>query len=107
MKNGQQKIILKLEKYDVVSFDIFDTLLKRNVQNPTDVFRYIEQKNNLEGFAEKRILAEINARKKKNGNEILLSDIYDELGKIGAEVELEAEAHLLTVNWDMLPVFEW
>lgn len=36
-------IIKQIEKYDVVSFDIFDTLLKRNVKKPTDIFRYMEK----------------------------------------------------------------
>lgn len=35
-------ILEQIEKYDVISFDIFDTLLKRNVSTPIDVFAYIE-----------------------------------------------------------------
>lgn len=51
-------IINQIEKYDIVSFDIFDTLLKRNVKNPTDVFEYIENKHNKADFCERRIAAE-------------------------------------------------
>ena len=29
----------RLEKYSEISFDIFDTLIKRDVPKPTDVFR--------------------------------------------------------------------
>ena len=43
-------IIKQIEKYDVVSFDIFDTLLKRNVKKPTDIFRYMEKKYQKECF---------------------------------------------------------
>lgn len=37
------RIINQIKDYDIVSFDIFDTLLKRNVEKPTDVFKYIEK----------------------------------------------------------------
>ena len=57
-----EKIISQIEDYDVVSFDIFDTLLKRNVKRPTDVFYYIEKKWNKKGFGEARIKAENMAR---------------------------------------------
>ena len=54
-------------KYSVISFDIFDTLLKRDVYKPKDLFELIEQgycsnlslKSDLsvlQGFAEKRLL---------------------------------------------------
>ena len=32
------KIIKKIEKYKYISFDIFDTLIKRNVEKPSDIF---------------------------------------------------------------------
>ena len=34
----------KLLNYDVISFDIFDTLIKRDIKEPTDVFELIEKK---------------------------------------------------------------
>ena len=34
----------KCRKYNVVSFDIFDTLLKRDVFFPADVFKLVEKK---------------------------------------------------------------
>ena len=36
-----EKIIEEIKYYKAVSFDIFDTLLKRNVTEPTDVFEII------------------------------------------------------------------
>ena len=74
------KILKEIKNYDIVSFDIFDTLLKRNVKEPTDVFSYMEKKYQINGFREKRIEAEKAARKKKNGLEISLEDIYAEFG---------------------------
>ena len=32
------KIIEKIQKYKYISFDIFDTLIKRNVEKPSDIF---------------------------------------------------------------------
>ena len=78
----------QLHTIKAVSFDVFDTTLQRVVY-PKEVFALAEVEaikqlgRELEGFAEKRILAEINARKKKqrsfNHSEISLEEIYDEL----------------------------
>ncbi|GAA8357863.1 hypothetical protein KH0195_23590 [Helicobacter pylori] len=38
-------------KYDVISFDIFDTLLLRPFIKPTDLFLYIETKYNIIRFS--------------------------------------------------------
>lgn len=99
-------IINQIEKYDIVSFDIFDTLLKRNVKKPTDVFEYIEKKNNKTGFCEQRIAAEKRARRKKNGVEVTLSDIYAEMPYDFSSEELEAEGELLIANDWILPVYK-
>lgn len=99
-------IINQIEKYDIVSFDIFDTLLKRNVKKPTDVFEYIEKKNNKTGFCEQRIAAEKRARSKKNGVEVTLSDIYAEMPYDFSSEELEAEGELLIANDWILPVYK-
>ena len=54
----------KLANADVVTFDIFDTLLVRKVSHPTDAFRLIEAMlPENRGFAEERQLAERRARK--------------------------------------------
>lgn len=42
-----------LETVDVISFDIFDTLLKRNVPNNSEIFNIIEKKSGVFGFAKK------------------------------------------------------
>lgn len=99
-------IINQTEIYDIVSFDIFDTLLKRNVKKPTDVFKYIEKKHNKTGFCEQRIAAEKRARAKKNSSEITLSDIYAEMPYDFSNKELEAEGELLIANDWILPVYK-
>ena len=51
-------ILKQIENYDIVSFDIFDTLLKRNINKPTDIFAYVEKKHNQVGYCNNRINAE-------------------------------------------------
>lgn len=101
------KIISSIKDFDVVSFDIFDTLLKRDVKKPSDVFEIIEKKLAIPGFANKRIYAEKIAREKKGEEEITISDIYAEMEDDYHELELNQESELLRVNIDMLPVFEY
>ncbi len=43
-KLGEEDILLKIDSCDVISFDIFDTLLVRNTLQPTDVFENIQMK---------------------------------------------------------------
>ena len=100
-------LLIVIKKYDVISFDIFDTLLKRNVDQPTDVFAYVGQKIGDSKFVEHRIEAEKKARKINKGSEITLKDIYQEFGIDYSQEELEAESILLTANIDMLPVFKY
>lgn len=102
-----ERLISIIRNFDIVTFDIFDTLLKRNVSNPSDVFEYIGKKIGNPEFAKKRILAEICARGKKKDKEVTLQDIYKEYGEDYSELELEAEEELLVVNSDILPVFQY
>lgn len=75
-------VIAKLAGYQYVSFDIFDTLLRRDVPKPGDVFELMEQgipRHNgfaVSDFAAKRMAAERLARSKSD-TEITLDDIYD------------------------------
>lgn len=57
---SSQKLIKEIFESDVkvISYDIFDTLLKRNVDNPTRVFEIIENEKSLNSFRENRINAE-------------------------------------------------
>ncbi len=111
-------LIEKCKRYDVISFDIFDTLLKRDVMAPTDVFKLIEidydQKNGCHScFAQKRITAEYNLRKAYNLREVTLDEIYGELDFSPEQCcflknrELEFEKELLHMNPPMKKVFEY
>jgi len=110
-----EKIMTQIRNYSIVSFDIFDTLLKRNVYEPKDVFVYIETilQNRYPNFTEKRLFAEKTAREKNKGHEVSLHDIYNEYEGINSreiselmELELMAEEQLLIVNNDILQVYK-
>ena len=71
-----------MERY--ISFDVFDTLIKRSVAQPTDIFRLMETASDNQGqslpkgFAGKRIEAERSVTKKK-GKPATFKEIYDKL----------------------------
>ena len=98
----------KLKKYDVVFFDVFDTLLKRDVAEPTQVFSLLEAQSRIPGFAESRIKAEISSRSRKT--EVTLDDIYaDALLKEYAWVkplEIELELKLSRCNTPVKALYD-
>ncbi len=98
-----------INNVDVVSFDIFDTLLIRPFVNPVDLFQHIGNEYNLPEFPEKRIQAESAARLKVPSGEITLNEIYDEIDskyRFLKEVELRVEIDLIRPNKNILNYFE-
>lgn len=108
-----QKIYEKVKRYRYVSFDIFDTLVLRNVSCPEDVFSIVEYrmqkkyKNN--DFRKIRIAAESQARHNIDG-EITLDDIYlhipykDEQITAFKKCEIDTEITVCTANAEMMPL---
>ena len=107
----------RLIKYDVISFDIFDTLILRNVSEPKDVFAFLATKYSLLDFAKIRVEEERKLREKKReiyGNhEVTIREIYDEIYKltsinpqIGIRNELEEEKNFCYANPYMKIVFD-
>lgn len=75
-----ESIVKRISKKEYVSFDIFDTLIKRDVKKPTDVFVIIEHNYKICDFYKRRIEAEKRARKGKVDTTIdEIYDIYNEL----------------------------
>ena len=66
-----EDVLKKTEKYDVITFDVFDTLLIRDVLKPVDVFRF--SYGEIGRYI--RILAEMRARKASETGEVTLADI--------------------------------
>ena len=80
--NLNLKIIKKaILKKEVVSFDVFDTLVCRNCLNPNDIFYYVEKKYNsilddkISDFKAKRIEAYHQAKKVYEVEEVTLDQI--------------------------------
>lgn len=73
-----------MESAEVVSFDVFDTLLMRRVLKPTDVFRRMEEElgSSVKGFCAWRVEAERVARQQapaSHASEVTLEEVYDVL----------------------------
>lgn len=99
------KMVKKVSKYDVISFDVFDTLMLRRVNSPEDVFELIGEKLGVINYKVKRIFAEQEARRRSPSGEVTLKDICDILKELYSiesskayEVELETERELCFAN---------
>ena len=118
MQEEFQKLKKLIDQYDVVSFDVFDTLLLRNVLKPTDLFLAMNdcalEQYRIVDFAEERILAEVKSRVGHENNETTLEDIYEVLAskfhqgmqKL-MEKELQLETKFLVVNPWMHEIYEY
>lgn len=107
----------KIKDYDVISFDIFDTLIFRPVSQPTDVFYLIGERLGMLDFKNVRMWAEWDARVKcklRNGHmEVSLKDIWENLAQdtgldaeTGICLECEIEEELCYANPYMLAVWQ-
>lgn len=101
------KLISKyiLRHYQYISFDVFDTLIERKVNKPSDIFAIVgknilgEEKS--EEFRELRKRAESSVREAKQHTEINLEEIYEELSKVydwGMIKRLKNEEIRLEIN---------
>ena len=103
------------EKTKIVSFDVFDTLLKRTTYFPTDVFVLLGEKFKHElssgffcNFADIRCNAEYQKRQESKTDEITLDEIYDYMASTYGidksladklkNAELEIEKDVLTMR---------
>lgn len=98
-----------LKKYEIISFDIFDTLLNRPYINPYDILKHIEKYTESPGFAKNRYSAEGIARKKSKKEDITFDEIYenvDEKFKHLKKIELLFEETLLKTNKKTFKIYE-
>ncbi len=107
----------KIYQYDIISFDIFDTLIFRPVSDPTDLFFFLGSELGILDFKHIRTEQERKARKeqyKKNGSyEVTLSDIWKQIEQeigidavSGMKLEQELEMQLCYANPYMKEKFE-
>lgn len=101
----------KINKAEVISFDIFDTLLLRPYLKPTDLFRHMEESYHANGFANARIEAEKTTRKlHREKEEVSLDEIYEQISKPFQnfkEKELEWEGQVSQANPEIKQIFEY
>ena len=107
--------IIEDKGYDVVSFDIFDTLIKRNVNKSSDVFGVLENEYRKYFKAEKPI-AELRkqAESMVNIDSATLDDIYSVITSLSnsekewlKDREIYLETKLCQKNRNMYDVFTW
>lgn len=104
------KLKAAIDRHQIITFDIFDTLLIRRVSEPHDVFKLMEYNLGLNDFATKRIQAEQSARHNTKKEEVTLLDIYNQdrtLTKDLMRKELETEATVLCVNPPIKSIFNY
>ncbi len=115
------RIKYKLLKYKKVSFDIYDTLIKRDIGKPVDVF-YLLAQEYISVFGEKRTAEEIInmrldaqkcAENNKDTEEISIYEIYlnsgfgDKERKFLLDKEMELEYKLSCRNPLIGQVYDW
>ena len=97
----KEYIINQAQQFDVVTFDVFDTLIIRDVKNPTDIFslaygrigRYI------------RVISEIIARRKSETGEVTLADI-SKICPFSCDKELVIENEYCRANPILFDVYK-
>lgn len=100
-----------IKNSEIISFDIFDTLLLRPYYKPEDLFLHLELIEKAKNFKQARIEAEEIARERlKHKEEISLDDIYMHIPqkyKHLKEKEIELEYQILQVNTEVLDIFNY
>ena len=107
-----------LKNADTVSFDIFDTLVKRDVPSPDSVHCLVEREffsrtgRRVPDYYRKRKQAEASAYTRAHGREITLGDIFEEIKsiedkdkKLLMNLEEEIECEICCANPDMKNIF--
>lgn len=107
-----------IDQVSCVSFDIFDTLIRRQVSIPRDVFSIVEKMYNTNhkppvSFYDLRTQAESLAREHSKSEEITIEEIYQRISlgnnekKELMELEKYVEIHVSTGNKDGLRIFQY
>lgn len=107
----------ELQSYDVISFDVFDTLILRPFAGPGDLFMMLDERFDMLGFASIRQRAEMTVRdlaeKTKGNREVTIDEIYAEIERrtgiekeAGKQTEVKLECDLCFANPYMHRLFE-
>ena len=115
-----------INKYKYISFDIFDTLITRNLNKPTELFDLVQEEINRENidindFKNKRIEAEKMVSENINEREYTINDIYEEFYKIEnvenkvenetivkiKKIEINIEISMCEANYSFYNVYDY
>ena len=104
----RKQLALMIDVHDVISFDVFDTLLMRKCLFSREVFNILEGRHGIPGFAAKRAGAE-NTTENALGRLPTIFEIYEHMGRqnILPADEIALEKELLSVRLDMVVYFEY
>ncbi len=108
-RESVESYIKRCEEYDVVSFDVFDTLILRCVDRPEDIFRLLEAVVGYAGFTQ--IRKKVEEELTEDGI-VTIGNIYDRLHeRYGIEKqvldkEFELELKLSSPNPFMLELYK-
>lgn len=111
--------VIAIKDMDVVSFDIFDTLVKRDIPSPEDIHFLVGKKfielsgKEINDYFQKRVRAEREAREFACGGEITLQQIFEHLKdfsqkdrKLLMALEQEMEYEVCCQNHEMKRVYD-
>lgn len=116
-QSSYEQLYQKACQYEIVSFDVFDTILMRKVMSPLDVFRIVENRLSLSWGLEKA-KEYIPARKLASSrlDNPSLEELFEEVGRIAGwtsdeirhvmEYEIEAELAVITARRDMVSLYD-
>ena len=107
-----------IDKNNIISFDIFDTLILRNIFQPTDIFRilakFAKDEFDIDNFFQKRVEGEKKARDKVKNSEADFQEIYDEVEKLCGcniekikQMELQLEMEFSVINPYMMEIWKY
>lgn len=94
----------KIDNAEVVSFDVFDTLLMRRVLYPRDVFALLD-KRIMPGFSSKRINAEMELY--REGKHPTIYDIYERIPGVSPDLEIALETECLVERKSMTAMLQY
>lgn len=110
-------VLKYINQFDYISFDIFDTLIKRNVTSPPVIYLIVEKRYEkkygviLNNFAKKRYELEKEIWESSLGEELTFHAIYDQFTEYNVEVrdrlkflELDTELLMCQLNYN---IFEY
>ena len=119
IESDLNRIKKAINKYSVISFDIFDTLLQRKVSTPSDVFDLVEKEYNklssipIRGFKQIRIEAELKSKKQSLTEETNIYSIYNmlpydkEVRDLLLQLELKIERIELSARQEIKALYDY